>query len=236
MSAHRLCVFGCTIRNRHQTDCPCGTDHDDQHPGHCKGCLPRQAIDGMHWCQRHWDRTLDALIDIPQHTLTIASATDGHVTQRTAGGDNTRRSTKVHQGSPSPAWDAADEILLWAHAWAEAVADMQQHAGPFTYTTAGIPTRNMTATVDYLRIHLEAIAAADFAVDFAAEAIGHAKRLEIMAGADLLEHRLKARCPSCNQFTLVRADGADRVDCRNRDCARVWSEAEYANLAHVAAS
>jgi len=229
------CIFGCTLRNRHTTNCPCADQHLDEHPGHCKGCLPRPAAIG-YWCQHHWDRALDALIDIPQHTLVIAAVTDGHLNRHAAGGDNTRRSTKVHQGSPSPAWDAADEILLWAHAWAEAVADLLQHAGPFTYTTAGIPMRNLTRTVDYLRIQLETIAAADFAQDFAAEAIGHAKRLELMAGADLLEHRLKARCPSCNQFTLVRADGADRVDCKNRDCARVWSEAEYATLAHVAAS
>lgn len=229
------CVFGCTHRNRHATACPCGTDHNDDHTGHCNGCLPRAATIG-HWCGHHWDKTLDALIDIPRHTLQIAAVTDGHLNKPTAAGDATRRSTKVDQASPSPAWDTADEIVLWAHAWAEATADLLQHAGPFTYNTSGLRTRNLTATMDYLRVQLEAIAASDFAHDFAAEAIGHAKRLELMAGADHLVHRLKARCPSCNQLTLVRADGADRVDCRNRDCARVWSEAEYANLAHVAAS
>lgn len=221
---------------RHKTDCPCATTHDDQHAKHCTGCLPRAADVGL-WCQWHYDRTWDALIDIPTHAAIIEASPDGKVARRSINGDATRRSTKVNQASPSEAWDTAEYAIQWAFGWAEAVADRFRHAGPFTYTRAGIPARDITSTTGYLKAHLDAIAACeDFAAYFAVEAQTQRVELERRAGHDQVIHRLKDRCPSCDHKSLTREDGAGQVECQNSDCRRIWLEHEYQTLAHVAAA
>ena len=62
------CCFGCTIRNRHAHTCP---DTDT-----CHGCLPRPSLVGA-YCTHHHERVLDALIDIPDLAVRVASARHG---------------------------------------------------------------------------------------------------------------------------------------------------------------
>lgn len=221
------CCFGCTIRNRHTSTCP---DTDT-----CHGCLPRPSLVGV-YCTHHHERVLDALIDIPDLAVRVASAPDGKVQVRRFRNSEAKEPKRTHHASPSPAWDATDEIINWAHDWAEITAEHLTHTGPTKITTIGLPVRNLTQTVAYLQAQLDRIAEAPFAHDFAHEAISHKRGLEYMAGADHLTIRFKERCPTCQQKTLTRVDGADRVICNNRDCGRVWTEAEYATFAHVVAS
>lgn len=228
-----LCAAGCTYRGRHETGCGCTTDCP-KHDGHCQGCLPRRADVGR-LCQRCYDNTRDALRVIPDLTASAAARTDGQLNlpkRPTADGIHAINSTPA---SPSPAWDTADDVITWAWTWAEAAADHLRHAGPFTYTTTGLPARILTPCCAYLAAHLERLADWDCAADLAQETTRLAHSLERVSGRDELTHRLKgSRCPSCDQQTLIRHDGAGKVECRNRDCRRVWTEAEYAYLARTA--
>lgn len=41
------CVRGCTVRGSHVPPCTCNADCNPEHGGHCTGCLPAEAIDGL---------------------------------------------------------------------------------------------------------------------------------------------------------------------------------------------
>lgn len=218
------CARGCTLRNQHTTDCP-----DDD----CGGCLPRPADHG-HLCERCYTTLRDHLAAIPELAAHAAARTDGRLNTPTA--PNTGGTTPgIAHVSPSPAWDTAEETVQWAHAWAEATADTFGHAGPFRYLRNGLPARDLHTTVGYLLAQLERVVEDEWmAVDLSDEARQHRRRLERAAGRDELTHRLRERCPTCDQRSLVREDGSDRVECKG--CGRLWTEEEYRHLAHVAAS
>jgi hypothetical protein len=229
-----LCETGCTYRGRHETSCACTTDCTE-HPGHCKGCLPRRADVGR-LCQRCYDDTLTALRAIPDLAAAAAARTDGRLNlpkRPTADGIH---AVNADPASPSPAWDTADDAITWAWTWAEAAADHLTHAGPLQYTTIGLPARVLTACCTYLAAHLERLAAWEPAADFAAEARTLAHRLERVSGRDELTHRVKTPCPSCDRRTLIREDGSGAVMCRNKACGRIWHDGELEWMAHVAVS
>lgn len=231
------CSSGCSFRDRHITSCECATTHDVDHPGHCKGCLPREATVGA-WCDRCFMKTADALQDIPDLVVLVAARRDGKMNAHiTPTADPTRHSAGAAP-SPSPAWDTADDFINWAYSWCETTADHLRQHGPMKFTPTGVPLPRvqLTAIVTYLRAQLGRIAEAPFAPDFRTEVMQARRILTYFSGHDRLQHRLQAACPTCGMRALVREDGADRVECRNRDCQRVWTESEYSNLAHVAAS
>lgn len=226
------CEFGCTRLNEHHTGCTCTAECAD-HPGHCKGCLPRDADIGS-WCRRDYDHTKAHLWRLPELVADLASAEDGRIAARSAdGSDSSRRATKVDQASPSPAFDLADEASRWALHWAEAHADTLGHVGPFVYDQAGIPSTASTRLIAYLAANLPTIAEADYSHDFATELRGLIRTCELAAGQDRLVHRMKSdRCPRCDRKSLTREDGADSIVCHNPDCRGVWREDEYPTLIH----
>lgn len=227
------CEFGCTVRGKHLPPCGCTLECDDTHTGHCKGCEPRTADDETgHWCKWHYDRIRADLHRLADLVTLLDVADDGKITARSRdGGDLTRRATKVGQLSPSPAADLADESARWASSWAETVADYLGHHGPFAYTTAGVLAPQLHRHANYLAANLPTIAEAPFSKDFGGEARTMTRTVELATGQDQLTHRIKAdRCLACQQRTLTRADGSDRVICANQDCQRVWLESEYVTL------
>jgi hypothetical protein len=125
-------------------------------------------------------------------------------------------------------------VFQWALNTALNCADSNGHRGPFRYRADGVPARNLTQLIAYIKVNIGWYAV-EFPKEFYDEATGLRRNLIHLTGTDALIHRLKARCPSCDQKTLVREDGSDRVTCRNQDCARIWNEDEYAHLAHVVA-
>lgn len=229
------CVMGHDKPGAHTPGCPCATDHNDQHPDHCKGCGPALATRESGYCAWHEKRITTALTAIPDLTAHIEASPDGRVARRSVNSAADRKPTKVDQASPSPAWDAADDAITWAWTWAETATPTRGN-GPFTWNRAGLPTRDLTRTCGYLHTHLNRISREPYAADFATEALNLHRQLELYAGTDRLTHRIKARCPSCDMKTLTRDDGADQIECRNPDCRRIWREDEYATFAHVAAS
>jgi len=158
-----------------------------------------------------------------------------HVVTKKATGDTSRRATKVDQMSPSPAWDLADEVILWAAGWAWVVAGRRGY-DPIRYDMAGLPVRDLTTAISHITNRLTQALTDDYHADLFAEALGNHNRLVHATGSDRLEHRLNKPCPSCDQRTLVRDDGAGQIECRNRSCARVWTEDQYGNFVYVVAS
>ena len=225
------CAKGCTTLD-HVTDCLCTNQCPDRAHAHCSGCLPRAAVVG-HYCQRCADKFRDALYEIPD--LVTQLAQHPRMVTKKATGDGWRRATKVDQMSQSPAWDFADEVIMWAASWAYVVASGPGY-DPTTYNIAGLPMRDLTRSISHITNRLTQALSDDYHADLYDETLTFNKRLTFATGVDRLEHRLKDRCPTCNHRTLVRDDGAGQVVCRNKDCARTWDESEYPTLAHVAAS
>lgn len=227
------CARNCTHLNLHTPPCTC-TNECPEHGGHCKGCLPINAETGE-LCTRCTERTRNALNAIPELAALAAARTDGRLSPLNSDTDATRRGTQAHAPSPSPAWDAAEEVVQWAHLTALACADENRHVGPFRYRLDGVPAKNLTALIGYIVNNL-AWYATDIPTDIYDEATGYQRTLERLTGQDRLVHRIKVPCPSCNRRTLIREDGSDRVNCRNRDCGRIWREGEFDWMAHVAVS
>lgn len=227
------CAREHTIHGQHQPACTC-THECPEHRDHCKGCAPALATVGL-LCSRCYDRTRTALTALPELAVHAASRTDGKLSPLRLDTDSTRRGTLAHAPSPSPAWDTAEELVQWAYLTARACADDNHHVGPFRYLTNGVPARNLTQLITYITANLPWYAV-DIPKDIYDEATGWERTLTRLTGLDRLVHRIKTPCPSCNQRTLIREDGSDRVNCRNRDCGRIWREGEFDWMAHVAVS
>lgn len=230
------CARGCLLHNRHTPNCTCTPECPD-HTNHCEGCAPKPAETG-HYCHRCTEKFRTALVEIPDlaaHLYGMPNqqlATRGH-DQATAD----RTATKVDQISPSPVMDELDEVQQWAYRWALTVADTSADTGPFHYRIDGVPvTSYLSTNIRYLSNRLTRILTDDYHTDLYEETLRWRHRLELITGRDRLEHRIKDPCPSCGQCTLLREDGAAKVICRNNNCNRVWTEAEYSYLARVAAS
>lgn len=230
------CANGCLTRGRHIPECT----HTDQCPAdctdHCEGCAPKPAETG-HYCWRCTNRFRDALKALPELEHSALAMPGGKLITRRRDHAADRRPTKVDQLSPAPAIDEADEVASWAYAWALTLADHLHHRGPFIYERSGIPRRQNTHRhITYLLNNIDTVLCAYWSADIYTEATNLERQLRRTTGQDRLVHRIKAPCPSCDQRTLTREDGAEKVTCANRDCNRVWTEDEYARLALVAAS
>jgi len=233
LGSRTKCARGCKTQGQHTPACTCTNECPD-HDTHCKGCLPVNAEAGQ-LCRRCLDRTRDALKAIPELAAHAASRVDGKLSIGSTNTDATRRGTQAHAPSPSPAWDTAESAFQWALLTALACADSNNHAGPFKYRRDGVPAKNLTALIAYILANLDWYAT-DIPQEIHDEATSLRKGLERVTGQDRLVHRIKQPCPSCGRRTLVRDDGSDKVDCRNRECGRIWREGEFDWMAHVAVS
>lgn len=227
------CARNHAIHGLHKPDCTC-TLECPEHAGHCKGCAPAVATTGQ-MCNTCYERTRRALNAIPELVALVARRNDGKLSLLRKDTDATRRGTLAHAPSPSPAWDAAEEMCQWMLFLALACANENRHEGPFVYRRDGVPARNLTTLTKYVVNNLEWFAQ-DIPEDIYSEATGYEKNLERMSGTDQLVHRVKTPCPTCDRRTLIREDGSNQVTCRNRDCGRIWREGEFDWMAHVAVS
>lgn len=230
------CTRGCLIHGEHAPGCPHTNECPTDCPNHCNGCAPKPAETG-NYCWRCTNKFRDALNALPELAVTAHNMPGARLITKSHGNSD-RRATKVDQMSPAPAVDEVDEVCDWAYTVATDIADHLHHkTGPFTYRQDGVPNKwALTQHVTYLINHIDVVLSLEHSDDIWENARGYARRLQLRTGTDRLVHRIKDRCPSCNQRTLTREDGADKVTCRNIECNRVWTEAEYARLAIVAAS
>lgn len=121
MSDLSVCVSGCTVRDRHRTDCPCTGDHDRDHDGHCRGCQPRAAEYGRlcPWC---WQRLNADVVDAPELVRHLRAMALPHAGRR--GYDaSTGHGDPAETPILSAAIDTADEIHAMLASWAHLVLD-----------------------------------------------------------------------------------------------------------------
>lgn len=229
------CTRGCLTHGQHTPDCTHTHECPATCTNHCEGCAPKQTEHGL-LCRHCTNQLRDNLNALPELVAGCHSMPSSRlVTKARANAD--RRPTRVDQISPAPALDLADEVEQWAYEWAVTVADTLRHRGPMVYRVDGVPdTRHITRHVAYLIGNLDTITQHEWCEDLYDETRTHERTLRARTGQDQLIHRLRDRCPTCNQRTLTREDGAAKVICNNRDCNRVWTEDEYTRLAIVAAS
>jgi hypothetical protein len=231
------CARGCLLYGLHIPGCGCTLECPEHEP-HCEGCLPREAEIG-HYCQKCAFNLRDAIDALPPLIRDVHALPGGSLAppDRPNNGDPTRRSTKVDQISPSPAHDTADEAARWLHSWAIAVADELSDRGPFEYRRDGIPVPNPAAEARYLTARLAHVCASGYANDLTDEARQLRHRLMRAAGADNADQRIAKPCPHCGRRTLMRPNGEEFIQCRNRECAAAWASDELGLLAReVAAS
>ena len=128
-------------------------------------------------------------------------------------------------GSPSPAADDLDELARMLAEWEDIYRGIK---GWDSAPPRGDLASTETERVAWLGRHLRGILAdPDIGPDFGTEVLQWHRGMkhQAKAGADVKPKPL--RCPGCHLMTLVWEEGSDRVDCRNPDCARVFSYADY---------
>ena len=210
------CARGCLLYGLHITDC--------ENPDQCEGCLPRESDIG-HYCQKCAFQLRDNITNLPALIASMYVMPGGQPAppDRANNGDPTRRATKVDQISPSPALDIADEAARWLHGWAIDLADTTGERGPFEYTRAGIPVPNPTVEARYLTSRLDRLCTHPAINDLTDEAKQLTHKLTRTTGTDAADQRIPTRCPECNQRSLIRPNGEDHVQCRNKACGHAWS-------------
>ena len=97
-------------------------------------------------------------------------------------------------------------------------------------------SRRETACIDWLRRHLASILVSDIAADFGLEILRWHREGVSSAKAGRRTVRKPMRCPSCKFVTLFWVEGEKDVHCKNSDCRRVLSLAEYDDEAERQAS
>jgi hypothetical protein len=153
----------------------------------------------------------------------IAEA-DGH--RRAPGGERVGGS----RGTPSPSApaDDVDELASMLRGW-ESVARGKDSTPP----RRGFLAREVTNCVDWLVAHFDEVIAAGYAPDFALEVRQWHKRLCTVEKAGTGRHHLPVPCPRCGEKSLETLDGAEFVECTNRNfgdhgghCGRLLSREE----------
>lgn len=215
---------------------PTSADEDELPDNPCPAHARRQGAPV--WCHPCGDRITRALQQLPPLAgeLALRGVTDGG--RLAASGEAGRATHAKVAGSPSgsPAWDAADEIIEWAHATEDALRAHLNHSSLVrvrVHASAAVRVNYLDRSVRYLREWVSALLAAPSAEQYGREALALVRRAERAAGLDRLIHRLPAPCPSCDTLALTREDGSDQVECKA--CDRVWPEDDYRRLVLVVA-
>ncbi len=242
-------VEGLIVTRHEHTGACCPGPHRSLGPGGV--CPGRQPV----WCVGCGVDITARVARFPADVELIRGRRDGRVmtgapvARPRGGGYDAPAST----GSPSPAWDLADEVMRWVR---HLEVRLRQHLGD----PPPRPGVSLTGAVAYLRhrrsallcwdtrLHTTTPASASADHDpwapgdvgdlgmAEAEVVGRAvrglsARLERAAGVDRLTHRLTPPCPACARRTLVRDDGRDEVWCTT--CRRAWPEEHYRVLVRL---
>ena len=153
----------------------------------------------------------------------LAATADGH---RGSGEPERVSGSQAASPSPSQAADDLDEMWVMLSSWEEIYRALKGWgSGP---QHGELATRE-TECVNWLQRHLRGILASEIGGDFGREILqwhregtGNAK-----AGVRTVRKPLRCPSPSCRQLTLFWTEGEKNVYCKNEDCGRVLSLAEY---------
>jgi hypothetical protein len=191
------------------------------------------------WCRPCADRITTALARIPTLAAELALRGITDEGRLAASGEAGRATRQKIAGSPSgsPAWDAADELIEWAHTTEEQLRAHLGHSAMVrvrVFASGPVRVNYLDRSVRYLREWVSALLAAPFAETVGREVLDLARRAERANGFDRLVHHLPVPCPTCDTRALTREDGSDQVECRA--CCRVWPEQDYRRLVLILAS
>lgn len=116
----------------------------------------------------------------------------------------------------------ATELAFWADDIAEA-RDEGETAPDTVYALTWWLRERLTWTCDHY-----------LAVDEYAANLRHIRGAlnHLVGDTPPKPQRLPTPCPGCEQLTLIRQPGQDRVECADPDCARVLTPAEYQTWVH----
>jgi len=174
-------------------------------------------------CQALIRRELAELDDLA--AIRLAGA-DGH--RRGPGSERVGGSRGTP--SPSPSVDDVDELASMLRGW-ESVARGQDDTPP----RRGFLAREITTVICWLVAHLDEILASDaYATEFATEVRLWHKRLCAAEKAGTGRHQMPLPCPRCGERTLEALDGAEHIECVNRNfgphgghCGRLLARHDY---------
>jgi hypothetical protein len=188
------------------------------------------ALEALHQGSPHWCRacadTLRATVGaLPGLAEACARRRDGKVAAAPA---SEVRVAAVAAPSPSPGWDALDQIGRWLADWAGEVADLAGTPRPWNRAGGGGLQLELRRHAAYLAGHWSVVMACDDAVRFGNEARDLELRAKLTSGTDELEHHLPMPCMGCDTKALFRTDGAERVTCRH--CKKSWEWKDYERL------
>ncbi len=183
-------------------------------------------------CARTIRLALRAIPDLIGHTR---DNDDGRLTPGRETTDTSRHAINSDPGSPSPAYDLAEDAQQWLLRTALAHADANNIRGRFHARVDGVPVITYAASnaayiIDNLTWYATVIPK-----EIYDETTGWQRDLERRTGQDELIHRIKTPCSRCDQRTLIRRDGSNHVECRNQACRARWHEDDFEWFAHVTA-
>lgn len=235
------CASGCTIRQQHVSDCP---DRDT-----CRGCLPRSAEHGTlcRWCYQRLASDVAIVPDLVAHLRIIGAP---HAQTNPPADGKSYRDPAEGNILP-PAWTAADELHAMLASWALLVLEEHpngvQMAGPDEAgawhtrygTVVGIAHINATVRlVQWLSTQLDWCARQPWAAEMRREVCDAVATTSARWPTATMVEEARAvamPCPRCEMLSLRYAPPSEyrqpfQVTCINPDCARVWTEDEWAWL------
>ncbi|MGW1998613.1 hypothetical protein [Embleya sp. NPDC001921] len=172
------------------------------------------------WCADCRDELATLVWRLPTQHDALLAAADGQATRGAVG----RGGTRVDPPSPSPEFDAADEmdtvLAEWAAAWLDHLG-----SGEVRGRTTGWAARVLGDTRG----------GRDAWAWYQAEDLGRVVRMlaggarRLLGGTgDVEKMPLHAPCPGCHTVSLVQEDGEGKITCRR--CPRVVPIEEYQGL------
>lgn len=186
------------------------------------------------WCDEDATNVRGALAALPDVARDLLALFHGRLAP--SGDADGRHTTGFNPPSPSPAWDAEDDIVrttcrieatLRQHLQLEPAIRLHGVARTDQYLAA------LDAATAWLTDHATALLCSPRAASDGRTILALHRRGERGAGTDALTHRLPGACPRCDaRGMLVRPDGEEVVSCRM--CGSHWSWDHWQWMVRVA--
>lgn len=218
----QACIYGCTSRDRHWSDCPCQASCPD-HEGHCKGCAPRPTRDSSYLCGSCFHRRLRSPLRRVPALYDWLESRKGGLRAAVYDSDRIQSSKEAPLPFNVRIVDHLSLMSLLLNAWAhKAAGEADPGPGPATWDAPG--------SADWLDLHAGWVAEQRWVPQL----VHHLRELEQRARAlapwQPTRHSLPLPCMACEQQTLVLFGGEDWVTCTNPECDHIVGWFKYEKL------